>query len=117
MEVGRGRDALARGDRVTVPFVCACGACEPCLAGDHQVCDNQFQPGFTHWGSFAELVAIDQADVNLVRLPDEVDFVTAAGLGCRFATAYRAVMQPGPGRGRASGSPCTAAAASGCRRS
>jgi D-arabinose 1-dehydrogenase-like Zn-dependent alcohol dehydrogenase len=83
------------GDRVTVPFVCACGTCPQCVAGDHQVCDRQFQPGFSGWGSFADLVAIDHADVNLVRLPDSVDAVTAASLGCRFATAYRAVLAQG----------------------
>ena len=44
------------------------------LAGDQQVCDRQFQPGFTHWGSFAEYVAIHRADLNLVRLPDELSF-------------------------------------------
>src|SRR3990172_4051297 len=80
------------GERVTVPFVCACGVCGPCLAGDQQVCDAQFQPGFTHWGSFAELVALHRADINLVQLPEEVDFVPAASLGCRFATAHRAVV-------------------------
>lgn len=94
-EVGPGVRRWRVGERVTVPFVCACGACGPCLAGDQQVCDAQFQPGFTHWGSFAELVALHRADINLVRLPDEVDFVTAAGLGCRFATAHRAVMGQG----------------------
>jgi D-arabinose 1-dehydrogenase-like Zn-dependent alcohol dehydrogenase len=83
------------GDRVTAPFVCACGDCDRCRAGDHQVCDRQTQPGFTHWGSFAEYVAIEHAAVNLVRLPESVDFATAAGLGCRFATAYRAVVQQG----------------------
>ncbi len=83
------------GDRVTVPFVCGCGACPQCLAGNQQVCDFQFQPGFTHWGSFAEFVAIDYADENLVGLPDGVSFVTAAGLGCRFATAFRAVVDQG----------------------
>jgi alcohol dehydrogenase len=83
------------GERVTVPFVCACGECEQCARGDHQVCDRQRQPGFTHWGSFAELVAIDWADVNLVTLPDDLDATTAASLGCRFATAYRAVRQVG----------------------
>src|SRR3954467_638472 len=83
------------GDRVTVPFVCACGACAQCAAGAHQVCDRQTQPGFTHWGSFAELVAIDWADVNLVALPDELQADVAAALGCRFATAYRAVLQVG----------------------
>ena len=83
------------GDRVTVPFVCACGTCGACLNGDQQVCENQTQPGFTHEGSFAEFVRIEHADVNLVRLPDSVDFVSAAALGCRFATAFRAVREHG----------------------
>lgn len=83
------------GDRVTVPFVCACGACPQCVSGNHQVCDRQVQPGFTQWGSFADYVAVDRADVNLVPLPDAVDDVTAASLGCRFATAFRAVVDQG----------------------
>ena len=78
------------GARVTVPFVCACGTCAECASGNHQVCEHQFQPGFTAWGSFAEYVAIDYADTNLVRLPQDLDYATAASLGCRFATAYRA---------------------------
>ncbi|SIS19291.1 alcohol dehydrogenase [Williamsia sterculiae] len=81
------------GARVTVPFVCAFGDCGACRRGDQQVCERQTQPGFTHPGSFAERVALDHADVNLVALPDDIDFDTAAGLGCRFATAYRAVTQ------------------------
>jgi D-arabinose 1-dehydrogenase-like Zn-dependent alcohol dehydrogenase len=83
------------GDRVTVPFVCACGHCGPCRAGAGQVCANQTQPGFTHWGSLAEFVALDAADVNLVGLPDGMPFATAASLGCRFATACRAVTGVG----------------------
>ncbi|MFG2653847.1 zinc-dependent alcohol dehydrogenase family protein [Streptomyces sp. NPDC048425] len=83
------------GDRVTVPFVCACGTCASCAAGDHQVCERQTQPGFTHWGSFAEYVALDHAAVNLVDVPAELSSATAAGLGCRFATAFRAVVAQG----------------------
>ena len=83
------------GDRVTLPFVCGCGRCEPCLNGDQQICDRQFQPGFTAWGGFAEYVAIEYADTNLVHLPDEIDFVTASSLGCRFATSYRAIVDQG----------------------
>jgi alcohol dehydrogenase len=86
-EVGRWHE----GDRVTVPFVCGCGRCEWCRAGDAQVCPDQQQPGFTHWGSFAEYVALHAADANLIALPEQVDFATAAGLGCRVATAYRAL--------------------------
>ena len=83
------------GDRVTVPFVCACGRCAQCAAGHHQVCAQQTQPGFTHWGSFAQLVALEEADVNLVRLPESLSFATAASLGCRYATSFRAVVQQG----------------------
>ncbi len=91
-----GEVALWRpGARVTLPFVCGCGACPQCASGNHQVCDRQFQPGFTHWGSFAQFVAVDYADTNLVALPDELDFVTAASLGCRFATSFRAVVDQG----------------------
>jgi alcohol dehydrogenase len=59
------------------------------------VCDHQFQPGFTHWGSFAQYVGIHYADDNLVRLPDEIDFVTAASLGCRFVTSFRGIVDQG----------------------
>ncbi|MFB6552969.1 zinc-dependent alcohol dehydrogenase family protein [Streptomyces sp. NPDC056405] len=83
------------GDRVTVPFVCACGSCGACAAGDQQVCERQTQPGFTHWGSFAEYVALDHADVNLVAVPEGMSYATAASLGCRFATAFRAVVRQG----------------------
>lgn len=83
------------GDRVTVPFVCGCGSCGECISGNHQVCDNQTQPGFTHWGSFAEYVTIDHADINLVILPDEINDVTAATLGCRFITSFRAIVHQG----------------------
>ena len=87
-EVGQWRV----GDRVTVPFVCGCGRCEWCLAGAAQVCPHQQQPGFTAWGSFAEYVALEAADTNLVAIPEHVDFPAAASLGCRFATAYRALV-------------------------
>jgi alcohol dehydrogenase len=84
-----------KGDRVTLPFVCGCGKCPQCASGNQQICDAQFQPGFTHWGAFAEFTAIEYADTNLVRLPEEIDFVTASSLGCRFITSFRAVAQQG----------------------
>ncbi|MFD3779144.1 zinc-dependent alcohol dehydrogenase family protein [Streptomyces sp. NPDC058612] len=93
--VGAGVTGWRAGDRVTAPFVCACGRCAECAAGQHQVCARQTQPGFTHWGSFAEYVALDHADVNLVAVPDGLAYTTAAGLGCRFATAFRAVVARG----------------------
>ena len=95
VEVGRDVRRWRVGDRVTMPFVAGCGTCRECTAGAAQVCDRQFQPGFTAWGAFAEAVAVPFADYNLVALPESLDFVTAAALGCRLATAYRAVALQG----------------------
>ena len=93
--VGREVTRWKVGDRVTVPFAVGCGKCRECAAGKQHICDDYFQPGFTAWGSFAERVAIRYADANLVHLPPEIDFVTAAVLGCRFITAFRAVAHQG----------------------
>ncbi|MFN4918623.1 MAG: zinc-dependent alcohol dehydrogenase family protein [Planctomyces sp.] len=98
--VGSNVQRYRAGQRVTVPFCCGCGSCFQCTSGNQQICDCYTQPGFTQWGAFAEYVEIRHADVNLVELPESVDFVTAASLGCRFATSFRGVavqgkLQPG----------------------
>jgi alcohol dehydrogenase len=92
--LGSDVTGFAVGDRVTVPFVNGCGLCDYCRSGNAQICPAQTQPGFTHPGSFAERVVVRAAATNLVALPDEIDFVGAAALGCRFATAFRALRGP-----------------------
>lgn len=96
--VGAGVRRWAVGDRVTTPFVLGCGRCDYCRSGDAQVCPDQLQPGFSLPGSFAERVAVPRADTNVVAVPDAVSFAAAASLGCRFATAYRAVTTHGQAR-------------------
>ena len=91
--IGQGVTKFSIGDRVTVPFVNGCGKCHYCSTGNAQVCPDQTQPGFTQWGSYAEYVSIENADFNLVALPDAISFSTAAALGCRFATAYRGLTE------------------------
>ncbi len=88
-EIGTGVTKFKVGDRVTVPFVNGCGKCQYCTNGNAQVCPTQTQPGFTQWGSYAEYVSIENAEFNLIVLPDAISFSTAAALGCRFATAFR----------------------------
>lgn len=94
-EVGTEVRGWAVGDRVTAPFVLGCGSCTVCRRGDQQVCPAQQQPGFTRDGSWAQLVAVPSATANLVALPDGIDAVAAAALGCRVATAFRAVSTHG----------------------
>lgn len=101
-EQGEGSDSflnsrLQVGDRVAIPFILSCGHCYECAfpRNNPTVCLNQEQPGFTRWGSFAEYVLIPRAVRNVHKIPDGVSFVEAAALGCRFTTAYRAVVQQG----------------------
>ncbi len=98
-EVGAEVKNWRVGDRVTTPFCGGCGVCEQCLGGHQHICDFDYQPGFSGWGSFAQYVMIPRADINLVRLPDALGFVEAASLGCRFMTAFRGVVDQGRVRG------------------
>lgn len=93
--VGAEVRGVGEGERVTVPFCLGCGRCAPCRAGETQICDHDYQPGFTGWGSFAQYVALPHAELNLVRLPDELGFDVAAALGCRFMTAFAAITVHG----------------------
>ncbi len=95
VEVGALCRSFRVGDRVTAPFILGCGSCPTCVSGDPTCCDTQDVIGFTHWGAFAELIAIPRADFNLVRLPDVVAFTAAAGMGCRVTTAFKAVVDRG----------------------
>ena len=91
-EVGKHVYNWHQGDGVTTPFIQACGHCPYCDQGDQQVCENQEQAGFTYHGAFAEYVEVKYADQNLVRIPQNLSFETAAVMGCRFGTAFRAVV-------------------------
>ena len=97
--VGKDVKNFKEGERVTVPFVGGCGHCYECQSGNHQVCDHQSQPGFTHWGAFAEYVKLDYADINLVKVPEEITNETASLLGCRFITSFRAIVEQGKIKG------------------
>ena len=99
VEIGKDVRNFKIGDRVTVPFVGGCGSCEQCHSGNHQICDHQSQPGFTHWGSFAEYTKLSYADTNLVKIPDEISSETASILGCRFITSYRVIVAQGKVQG------------------
>lgn len=99
-EVGSECNNFSVGDRVTAPFILACGKCHACAHTSATVCDTQRLIGFSTQGSFAQFLPISRADFNLVHLPQSISLVDAAGMGCRVTTAYRALfdranLQPG----------------------
>ncbi len=92
VEVGPECRTFAVGDRITAPFILGCGACDDCRDGRATTCSQQDVIRFTMWGAFAQFVAVPNADFNLVRLPDGLESVDAAGMGCRVTTAWRALV-------------------------
>jgi len=86
------------GDRLVAPFILACGACPACRSGHSNTCEDARLPGFSEPGAYAEYVGVPRAH-NLVRLPDALEPVTAAGLGCRVTTAWHALTDRAALRG------------------
>ncbi|WP_265108157.1 zinc-dependent alcohol dehydrogenase family protein [Halosolutus halophilus] len=91
--VGAQVDRLAAGDRVVIPFNLGEGGCPQCRTGHGNVCKDGYALGFESSvpGAFAEQVHVPHAAFNLTRLPDVVSPTEAAGLGCRYVTAFHAL--------------------------
>jgi threonine dehydrogenase-like Zn-dependent dehydrogenase len=103
-EVGSAVRNFKAGDRVVIPSTIGCGNCSYCRAGHYSQCDNAhpngpsagtaFYGGPATSGSFhgmqAELVRVPFANINLVKLPDEILDDEAILLSDIFPTGYMA---------------------------
>ncbi|MGE7602924.1 zinc-dependent alcohol dehydrogenase family protein [Peribacillus sp. NPDC097675] len=91
-EVGKDVKKFKKGDRVIVPVAQGDNTCPYCLGGHQNLCVNRVIPGVNYWGGYSEYAHVPNADGNLIPLPDSLDFVSAASLGCRFVTAYHGIV-------------------------
>jgi len=101
-KLGKQVRNFKEGDRVVIPSTIACGYCSYCRAGYYSQCDNAnpngkqagtaFYGGPKMTGPFqglqAEKARIPFANVNLVKLPEEVTDDQAILLGDIFPTGY-----------------------------
>jgi D-arabinose 1-dehydrogenase-like Zn-dependent alcohol dehydrogenase len=94
-EVGPDVRTVKVGDRVTIPFHEADGTCQYCRAGLQNLCDHEIISGVHRSGGWAQYITVTAADLNCIRLPEGVESLSAAALGCRYMTAYRAVVDQG----------------------
>jgi len=98
LALGKNVNNWREGDRVAVQSNLFCGHCEFCERGEESICLNGELLGIQRDGGFAERVAVPAS--ALVRLPDKVDFTTAAALTLAGSTAmhmltYRAQARKG----------------------
>src|SRR5699024_8332485 len=94
-DVGKDVQSFRTGDQVTTPFHTGCGHCEFCLKGKPNLCIDLQIYGFVNGldGGYAEYMVIPNADFNLISLPENVDSLSAAALGCRFMSGYHGVRR------------------------
>lgn len=93
-EVGEGAEGLDPGTRVLVNPSLYCGECEWCLRGEESLCVRYRILGEHTDGGFAEYVSVPAG--NVMPIPDDLDFETAAAVPLVFQTAWRGLK----GRGR-----------------
>lgn len=91
-EVGSEVDGFKKGDRVVVPFNHTCGKCEQCRNGHSNACLDVHFPMFHYTGGYGRYAKVSRAALNLVPLPESISFVEAAGMGCRYMTAWHGVV-------------------------
>ena len=97
-EVGKNVKKWKVGDRVIPPVTYGCGVCPRCTVLNlHNMCEKLRVIGYAFDGLYAEYAHSPDSDYpgNLIKIPDSIDFVTAAQLGCRFQTAYHGMITQG----------------------
>ena len=74
--VGLVRDGAHQGKRVAINPLMTCGSCAACTRGDVHLCPERALIGLKVPGAFAEAVAVEESNLNL--LPDDLAFENAA---------------------------------------
>lgn len=92
--VGQGVSAWEVGDRVAIGwFGGSCGRCQACRRGDVVHCPDRQIPGLSYPGGWAESITVP-ADA-LARVPDGLDLLDAAPMGCAGVTTWNALRGAG----------------------
>ncbi|KAF4959447.1 hypothetical protein FGADI_1668 [Fusarium gaditjirri] len=92
VEVGSDVEGFTDGDRVgCLNFDSCCGKCPDCKSGRPIYCDNPLMKGITTDGAWAEYMVADARFT--VKLPDSLDFPTAACMMCAGITVYGGIKR------------------------
>jgi NADPH:quinone reductase-like Zn-dependent oxidoreductase len=88
--VDGGGGATPVGTRVMLQPGLSCGRCPMCERGRDNLCPAYDVLGYMSDGGYAELVSVPAE--NLIPIPDQIDFVTAAAFPLTFLTAWHMLL-------------------------
>lgn len=91
--VGPGVDESRTGEKVLLPAVLACGACDPCRQGRANICEQSIMLGNNVDGGYAEYIVVAARDA--CPLPEEIPLVEAAIIADALTTPFHAVVRRG----------------------
>jgi NADPH:quinone reductase-like Zn-dependent oxidoreductase len=89
-EAGSASGYLNAGDKVLISPGISCGHCELCLGGKDNLCRSYHVLGTQEDGTYAEFVRVPA--VNVVPIPDGLDFPQAAAVPLVFLTAWHMLV-------------------------
>lgn len=92
VEIGREVTEARVGERV-VPYNSFRRDGRHALAGEENICPDRRQLGMHRWGTYADCVIVNEQE--LVRIPDGLDYVTAAASTVCFGTAWNMAVERG----------------------
>ena len=96
-KIGVGVNRFKLGDRVGVPWLgWTCDACEFCLSGCENLCDQARFTGYTLDGGYADYVVADPR--FCFAIPDSYSDTEAAPLMCAGLIGYRSLVKAGEGK-------------------
>lgn len=93
VELGPGVRGRKEGERVLLPAVVACGACEACRRGRENICDNLRMFGNNIPGAYAEYVVAPAKDC--IPLPEEIPLEEGSIIADAISTPFHAVKNRG----------------------
>jgi propanol-preferring alcohol dehydrogenase len=89
--VGPDVTRVARGDRVAVHYLVACGDCHYCRSGQEQFCPTVLMIGKHRDGGWADFICMPER--NLYVLPAEVSLEHGAVMMCSSSTSLHALKK------------------------
>lgn len=88
--VGTGVERWKKGDRVLIPALLTCGACDACRRGRENICERGVMPGNHINGAYAEYLCVPAKDA--LALPDDLPLQEACLIADAVSTPYHAVV-------------------------